>query len=54
MLQTARSNPKLFAYTYIFGEFNFSATPLDPPGTKVVAHVIPTVCGTWELNGEAE
>ena len=40
------------AYTYIFGEFNFAATPLAPPGTKIVAHIKPNVRRTWELNGE--
>ena len=37
----SRPNPKLSAYRYIFGEFNFLATPLAPPGTKIVAHVNP-------------
>ena len=32
--------------------FNFAATPLAPPGTKVVAHIKSTVRRTWELNGE--
>lgn len=45
-------NPKLSAYSYIHGEFNFRATPLAPPGTKVVAHVSTDKRGTWELNGE--
>ena len=44
--------PALSAYTYIYGEFNFTATPLAPPGTKVVAHVKPDNRQTWELNGE--
>ena len=34
------------------GIFNFSATPLAPPGTKVVALVDPTQRASWELNGE--
>ena len=32
-------NTTLSGYTYIFGEYNFAATPMAPPGTKVVAHV---------------
>ena len=43
LLRSARSNPLLSAYTYIFGEFNFAATPLAPPGTKIVAHIKPSV-----------
>ena len=38
LLRSSRSNPKLSAWAYLFGEFNFSATPLAPPGTKIIAH----------------
>ena len=41
LLRVSRSNPKISAYTYILGEFNFLATPLAPPGTKIVAHIKP-------------
>ena len=52
LLRSSRVNPKLSAYSYIFGEFNFAATPLAPPGTKTVSHRKPNNRGTWELNGE--
>ena len=52
LLQSARSNPALSAYAYVYGNFNFVATPIAPPGTKVVAHMLPSTRGTWELNGE--
>ena len=52
LLRSARANPALSAYTYIYGNFNFAATPLAPPGTKVIAHIPPSTRGTWELNGE--
>ena len=52
LLRNARVNPKLSAYTYIYGQFNFMTTPMAPPGTKVVAHVSPQKRATWELNGE--
>ena len=48
LLQTARANPSLSAYTYLFGDFNFNATPLAPPGTRVLAHLKTTVRGTWD------
>ena len=35
----------------MFSNFNFMATPLAPPGTKVVVHIDPTIRGMWELNG---
>eukprot|EP00957_Ditylum_brightwellii_P209565 15362273-Ditylum_brightwellii.AAC.1 len=34
----SHGNPKLLAYAYFFGNFNFNVTPLDPPGTNVVVH----------------
>ena len=52
LLRTARSNPNLSANAYIHGLFNFAATPLAPPGTKVVAYLDTTQRGTWDLNGE--
>ena len=32
ILRSSCANPKISAYTYIFGEFNFNATSLAPPG----------------------
>ena len=52
LLRSSRSNPKLSAYSYIHGQFNFLTTPLAPPGTKVVAYINPEIRGTYELNGE--
>ena len=52
LLRSARTNPSLSSYTYIFGEFDFSATSLAPPGTEVVAHIKSNVRRTWELNIE--
>lgn len=34
------------------GIFDFNATPLAPPATKVVAQIKPSVRKSWELNGE--
>ena len=52
LLLSSRSNPKLSAYTYMFGEFDFVAIPLAPPGTKVIAHIKSGQKLTWELNGK--
>ena len=32
-------------------ELNYNATPLAPPGTKIVSHEKPTVGVTWEVHG---
>ena len=52
LLRATRSNRKLSAYSYIFGTYNFRATPMALPGTKVIAHVHPSKRGSWELNGQ--
>ena len=44
LLINVHCNLKLSAYSYIFGTFNFIATPLALPGTKVIAHTHPDKC----------
>ena len=51
LLRASRTNPKISAYTHIFGEFDFKSTPLAPPGTKIVAHIKPQNRNSWDLNG---
>ena len=52
LLRSSRSNPKLSAWAYLFGNFDFNTTPLAPPGTRIVAHIKANNRGSWELNGE--
>ena len=52
LLRAANWNPKLSACSHTFGVFNFMATLLALPGTKVVVHFHPDKRGSWELNGE--
>ena len=52
LLRTSRANPALSAHAHIYGQFDFSVTPLAPPGTKVVVQLDPKIRGTWELNGD--
>ena len=49
LLRSSRENPKISAYTYIFGKFNFNATPLAPPGKKLspTSNRINDVPGNW-------
>ena len=37
LLRSCHTYPKVSAYTYIFGEFNFNVTPLAPP-VKNLSH----------------
>jgi hypothetical protein len=45
MLRRSRINPKLSAYTQIFGVFDYNRTPLAPIGTKTVVHLRTTQKG---------
>ena len=51
LLRNAPVNPKLSAWEYIFGRFNFKSTPLAPPGAKVIVHSKPSQRGSWDPHG---
>eukprot|EP00957_Ditylum_brightwellii_P187918 14307816-Ditylum_brightwellii.AAC.2 len=50
LMQSSRVNPKLSAYAYLFGNFNVNATPLAPPGTKVVVYKKSGRHGSWQYH----
>ena len=52
LLRSARSQPKLSAHAYLFGQFDFNSTPLAPPGTKVLVHSKPDNRASWDPNGK--
>jgi len=37
LLRPSRQNPTISAYTALNGKFNYDATPLAPPGCKIIA-----------------
>ena len=47
LLRNARVNPKLSAWAYLFGPYNFQAHPMAPPGTLVAAHAKPNKRASW-------
>ena len=44
-------NPKISAKAILNGAFNYNATPLAPPGTKIIAYETPTTRKTWAPHG---
>jgi hypothetical protein len=50
-LRGARLNPLLSAHEFLHGCFDFTATPIDPPGMRVVAHEKIHQRGTWSPHG---
>lgn len=43
LLRSSCVNPNLSAWAYMFGNFDYNQTPVVPPGTKVVAHLKPSI-----------
>jgi hypothetical protein len=52
MMRTSRINPKLSAATHIFGQYDFNRAPMAPPGTRIIAHEIPSRTRTWAPHGQ--
>jgi hypothetical protein len=52
LLRSPRVNPKLSAYAYLNGNFDFNKTPLTPPGTKVLVHLKPDQRASWAYHSE--
>lgn len=51
LMWSLRVNPKLSAWQHINGTFNFDATPVAPPGCKVIIHEKSNQCSSWDLHG---
>jgi hypothetical protein len=51
LLRQSRVNPKISAQEAINGKFDFNATPLAPPGSKVVIHEKPGQRNSWDPTG---
>ena len=52
MMRASRLNSRLSAYTQLEGSFNFDATPLAPPGCKVIIHEKPKQRNSWDQHGK--
>ena len=54
LLRNSRTNPRLSAYAYIRGQFDFNAKPMALPGTKIIMHDKPKNRASWENHGTDE
>ena len=50
LLPSVCENPKVSAYAYLFGNFDFNQTLLVPPGIKTVIHNRPASRPSWGLH----
>ena len=51
LLRASRLNSKLSAYAQLEGTFDFTRTPLAPPGMRIIIHEKTTICQTWAPHG---
>eukprot|EP00957_Ditylum_brightwellii_P052574 3986220-Ditylum_brightwellii.AAC.1 len=52
LLQALCVNPKVSAWAYLNGHFDFDRTPLAPVGTKCIIYEDPKSQGTWDVHGK--
>jgi hypothetical protein len=52
LLRQSRLNPQLSAHAQLNGLFDYNATPLAPPGTRVIIHEKPDKRGSWAPHGQ--
>ena len=52
MMRTSRIHPPLSTYHQLHGHYSYDATPMIPPGTKVVMDEKPKQRGSWDIHGE--
>ena len=50
LLRQSNANPKLSAYAYMCGPFDYNRMPLAPMGCKVQIHEKPSKRGTWDFH----
>ena len=50
LLRGSRINPNLSAWEQLHGRYDFNATPIAPPGIKVLAHAKSIVRQTWDTH----
>ena len=52
LVGSSRCNPRLSAFAYLHGNFNYNQTPLVPSGTRVMIHIKPTQRKSWDYHGQ--
>ena len=52
LLRASRVNPKVSAWAYLNGHFDFNRTPLAPVGMKCIIYEDPKTRGTWDVHGK--
>jgi len=51
LLRTSNLNPNISSYAELYGQFDYNATPIFPPGLKILIHEKPSQRSTWSPRG---
>ena len=51
LLRKSLLHPHISAWEHFNGTFNFDATPMGPPGCKVIAHAKGSTRKSWDFRG---
>ena len=54
ILHQATINPRISAWEYLNGTFEYAETPLGPIGCKIVIHTTSNNCKSWYQRGRKE
>ena len=52
LLRCSRVNPKLSAWAYLYGNYDFNKNPLAPIGTQVLIHLKTDIRASWQNHGK--
>ena len=52
LLRPSRINPRLSAYSQLYGMFDYNKHPIAPPGMKILTHVLPQLRKSWAPHAE--
>jgi hypothetical protein len=52
LLRQSALNPRISAWEFFQGPFDFNKTPLGPGGCRVLIHAKPTTCRSWDFRAK--
>jgi hypothetical protein len=51
LLRKSIINPRTYVYAQLNGHYDFNRPPMEPPGTRVIAHKKPDQRSSWAQHG---
>ncbi len=51
LLRSLKLDSTKSAWEFLNGPFNYDATPMGPPGSRIIAHAKGATCRSWDFRG---